>query len=382
MVPIQGACAGTLRFMRVRDVLQAASGRIQRPMTWGAILLFGLLWNLMPWGLGMEIDGPGEILLPFLWGFVFLVLSPIPWQWTGDHRIAVSNTRGILLAILWNAAWTLGLLLLAGFSHPSHMGTHGHRGPGPRPERSGPERPGMDGPHHLDPLPLPPRLLILGVANLSFGMLLGWVLAGKERAEAGESAAIRAAGEARARALQSQMNPHVLFNAISGLTELVREDPQATERALVSLSGLLRNLLEYSASRSVPLSSERNLVEQYLALEQIRLGKRLRVEWRWNTELEHREVPPLLVQPLVENALKHGIAPHRGGGELCIVLREIGNGLLELEVSNTGEALPEIWKEGIGLKNLRERLDLFLPQAALRLFREGDWTRARLEMPS
>jgi sensor histidine kinase YesM len=166
-------------------------------------------------------------------------------------------------------------------------------------------------------------MLVLAMANLCFGMLLGWVLAEKERAEAGESAAVRSAEEARAHALQSRMNPHVLFNAISGLAELVREEPEAAERALLNLSGLLRNLLDYGTRLSAPLSLERTMLEQYLSLEQIRLGKRLQIEWAWDVSLEGHELPPLLVQPLVENALKHGIAPHRPGGQLRILIKSV-----------------------------------------------------------
>jgi len=363
----------TLNTMRSQDVLKATIKRIQRPVTWGAILLFGLLWNLTPWSLGMGFPPPNEIVFPFLWGFAVLALSPVPWQWTADERRIVPLSRGLLQALPWNALWALGLLLLMAVSHPEHvMGRQWREG------RRGPE-PGL---HHDGPPgrpPFPPRSLILLGANLSFGMLLGWILADKERAEAGENAAIRAAGEAKARALQSQMNPHVLFNAIGGLTELVREDPAATERALVSLSELLRSLLEYSSKRTVPLAQERALVERYLALEQIRLGKRLRVEWRWDEALENLEVPPLLLQPLVENALKHGIAPHRGGGALSIVLRRTV-GETELEVANTGEPLAEKPVEGIGLRNLKERLELFLPRASLRIFRDGDWTRVVLAL--
>jgi LytS/YehU family sensor histidine kinase len=225
-------------------------------------------------------------------------------------------------------------------------------------------------------------MLVVGVANLSFGVLLGWILAGKERAESGEDAAMKAATAARVQALQSQMNPHVLFNAISGLTELVREDPAAAEKALVNLSGLLRSLLEHGSRLLAPLSLERALVEQYVSLEQMRLGKRLRVEWQWDPSLEHREIPPLMVQPLVENAIKHGIAPQRGGGDLRICLRD-GGGALELEVANTGAPLQEDAPGGLGMRNLRERLALLgESEGAFKLWREGEWTRALVRLES
>jgi sensor histidine kinase YesM len=176
------------------------------------------------------------------------------------------------------------------------------------------------------------------------------------------------------------MNPHVLFNAISGLTELVREDAAAAERALVNLSELLRGLLEHGDKISAPLAQERILVEQYLAIEQVRLGQRLQVEWHWDGTLEHHPAPPLLVQPLVENAIKHGIAPQRGGGKLAIHLRG-SCGFLELEVANTGVPPDENAPEGLGVRNLRERLKLLgEPSEAFRLVREGEWTRALVRL--
>jgi len=391
-----GLSAGYTLAMRAVDVLKTTYRRVRRPMTWGAILVFGLLWNLVPWSLGMGWPPFREWIFPFLWGFAVLAISTIPWQWTGDDRPLAKMGRGFVQALPWNGIWALGLLLVVGWSHPRpqhdpnfqarrqgwrhnqaadmprHEGLESEFRPESRPESRSEFRPRFH-------LPIPPRLLILAAANLCFGLLLGWILAEKERAEAGESAAVRAAEEARAHALQSRMNPHVLFNAISGLAELVREEPEAAERALVNLSGLLRNLLDYGTRLSAPLSMERTLVEQYLSLEQIRLGRRLLVEWQWDEALESREVPPLLIQPLVENALKHGIAPNRAGGELRIILRRcVGNDGVEIEVANTGLPLADERQEGIGLRNLQDRLALFLPGASFRIFREENWTRAVL----
>jgi LytS/YehU family sensor histidine kinase len=218
------------------------------------------------------------------------------------------------------------------------------------------------------------------VANLCFGLLLGWILADRERAELQEAAARRAAGEAQVRTLQGQMNPHVLFNVISGLTELVREDPVAAEQALVSLSDLLRVLLEHGSRLRAPLGDERRLVQLYLNLERIRLGHRLRESWDWPESLDALEIPPLMIQPLVENALKHGVSVALGGGALAMQVRREGDQLL-VRVANTGPAPVGSESRGLGLRNLRERLDLLgAPPAALRLHREGEWTVAELRL--
>lgn len=361
--------------MRLSELPGTTWKRIRRPATWGAVLAFGLLWNLMRWGFGVPSDQWSEWIYPFVLPFAYLALSPVPWQWTGDDRPLAPALRGLLQAIPWNLLWIVGMsILLEMGGHGPERG-YGRRGGGPR-AGHGPRVERVE-PTLINRL-MHPRVVTVGVVNLSFVLLLGWILADKERAERRESDAVRAAAAAQARALQAQMNPHVLFNAIGGLTELVREDAQAAEDALVSLAGLLRGLLDNSSRPLAPLAAERTLIEQYLDLERIRLGSRLRVAWEWDRSLEALELPPLLLQPLVENAIKHGIAPNRGGGDLRIFLRAEGD-RLRLGVANTGQPLIEDRAEGIGLRNLRERLTL-LGQApdAVRLHREGAWTVAEL----
>jgi hypothetical protein len=367
--------------MRLPELASNTWNRTRRPATWGAVLAFGLVWSLTRWGFGTAPNHWPDFIYPFALPFAYLALSPVPWQWTGDARPRANAFRGLLQAIPWNLVWVVGISFALGMSHG------GDRSSG---RRSGESELRMGPPMRLGRVPrvepseplarrfLHPRMVTVAVANLSFALLLGWILADKERAEQKESDAVRAAAAAQARALQAQMNPHVLFNAIGGLTELVREDAKAAEEALVSLAGLLRSLLENGARPLAPLASERTLIEQYLALERIRLGGRLRELWEWDHSLEGRELPPLLLQPLVENAIKHGIAPNRGGGDLRIFLQLEGEQLL-LGVANTGSPLVEGASEGIGLRNLRERLALLGERPdALRLRRDGAWTVAEL----
>jgi len=376
--------------MLASTALQATWQRIRRPRTWGVALLFGLVWNGTRGLMGLPWPGFTEGLAPSLWVALFLVLAPPPWQWTGDGRPMAGPLRGAAQALPWMAGLTFAVLLLLGsVGGPPSFGRGPGFGPGPGPgamehqgEHPGPRR-GM-GPRRDEPrfIALHPRYWALGVAHLCFGLLLGWVLADRERAELQETAARRAADEAQARALQGQMNPHVLFNAISGLTELVREDPAAAEGALVNLSELLRALLDHGTRLRAPLGDERRLVERHLALERLRLGRRLRERWDWPEALDALEVPPLMIQPLVENALKHGVSVAVGGGSLEVkVAREADR--LCVRVANTGPApKPEGGPEagpGMGLRNLRERLRLLgAPADALRLHREGDWTVAEL----
>ena len=364
--------------MRASAVLHATWQRTRRPRTWGAAVLFGLVWNGTRALMGLPDPGFLEILTPSLWVTLFLVLAPLPWQWSGDEAPMASTLQGAAQALPWMAALTLGVMLLLGAAGGPPPGRGSGMGMGTM-ERGGSHR-GMGHPDEPRHFPIHPRFWILGVAHLSFGLLLGWILADRERAELQEAASRRAANEARAQVLQGQMNPHVLFNAISGLTELVREDPVAAEAALVNLSDLLRALLEHGSRLRAPLGDERRLVELHLALERLRLGHRLRESWDWPEALDALEMPPLMIQPLVENALKHGVSLAVGGGTLFVKVSREGNQLC-VRVANTGPAPIEVEGQGMGLRNLRERLSLLgAPAEALRLHRDGEWTVAELRL--
>ncbi|HTL97507.1 MAG TPA: histidine kinase [Holophagaceae bacterium] len=193
------------------------------------------------------------------------------------------------------------------------------------------------------------------------------------------------AREAQSRLLQSQMSPHVLFNALNGFAELIHKDPAAAEGSVRSLAHLLRQLLTFAEFKVITLQEERALVEDYLHLEGLRLGSRLSSIWQWEERLQSRLVPPLLIQPLVENAIKHGIAPVKQGGILRISIREEAGSLL-LEVANTGSSLgvkdgtrPGL---GLGLRNLKDRLALaFGPDASFGLAEREGWTIATISLP-
>lgn len=374
--------------MLASAVVQATWQRMRRPRTWGAVLLFGLVWNGTRVLMGWPEAGPADMLTPFLWVALFLVLAPLPWQWSGTDAPLASPWRGGAQAMLWMAALTLGMLLLFGAMEGPPPGRGPGMGPGPMerggPHHSIPHREELPGARRGDMrrMPMHARWWAFGVAHLCFGLLLGWILADRERAEFQEAASRRAADEAQARVLQGQMNPHVLFNAISGLTELVREDPDAAEAALVNLSDLLRALLEHGSRLRAPLGEERRLVGLHLALERLRLGRRLRESWDWPEALDALEVPPLMIQPLVENALKHGVSLAVGGGDLRVEVRQEGGTLL-VRVANTGPApgKEQAQGPGLGLGNLRERLALLgAPKDALSLRREGEWTVAELRL--
>ena len=135
--------------------------------------------------------------------------------------------------------------------------------------------------------------------------------------------------------LRMQLNPHFLFNTLNVITELIHKDPDAGERMVMNLSDLLRSSLASSHEQKIPLSKELEFVEQYLAIQKMRFGDRLTVVKEVESGLENALVPNMLLQPLVENAVQHGIAPSISGGAVMLHAFASG-GSVTLEVIDTG----------------------------------------------
>jgi two-component system LytT family sensor kinase len=163
--------------------------------------------------------------------------------------------------------------------------------------------------------------------------------------------------QAQLEALRSQLNPHFLFNALHSLSELVHTDPALAEKLIVRLGELLRQVLKSSTCQEVTLAEELEFIRGYVEIEQMRLGERLRVSWDIEAGALEARVPSLILQPLVENAVQHGIAAVAGLGLLAIAARRDAQFLL-LEVRDNGPGLTQtsIDRQGIGLANTRARL--------------------------
>ena len=184
--------------------------------------------------------------------------------------------------------------------------------------------------------------------------------------------------EAELRALKSQVNPHFLFNSLNSLRALIDEDAPRAREAVTRLANMLRYSLQPGQQETVPLEDEIRIVEDYLALEQIRHESRLRLRWEIAHEARSLSVPPMLLQTLVENAVKYGISTRREGGELIIAARVTGP-TLNIRVTNPGDlAAPANASAalagsstGVGLRNAAERLNLlFGERATLTLLNE------------
>lgn len=178
------------------------------------------------------------------------------------------------------------------------------------------------------------------------------------------------AKEAELRALKSQVNPHFIFNSLNSLRALIDEEPARARQAVTQLANLLRYSLQSGQLETVPLEEELRTVNDYLALEQIRHEERLRVRLDVAPDTLSLPIPPLLLQTLVENAVKYGISARPEGGEIAIRARR-ENGALRLQVSNPGELAETAPKggqrgssTGLGLRNAAERLRLLFGDRA------------------
>ena len=154
-----------------------------------------------------------------------------------------------------------------------------------------------------------------------------------------------------------QLNPHFLFNTLNTISSLMHKDVEAADRMLARLSDLLRYALESTDAQEVPLRQELDFLGGYLEIQQARFGERLTVDREIDPVTLDARVPNLLLQPMVENAIQHGIAPHARPGRIVLRARR-HDGRLDLEVEDNGGGLPagESLVEGVGISNTRARL--------------------------
>lgn len=166
--------------------------------------------------------------------------------------------------------------------------------------------------------------------------------------------------EARLSALRMQLNPHFLFNTLHAVSALIHDNPEAADRIVARLSELLRLSLDQSRPQEVPVREEMAFLDLYLEIEKTRFAERLNIEKHIDSSAEQALVPYLILQPLVENAIRHGIEPREEAGRLEIGARR-NNGRLELRVTDNGAGLMSEHatapRKGIGLSNTRARLE-------------------------
>ncbi len=192
----------------------------------------------------------------------------------------------------------------------------------------------------------------------------------------------RALSDARLQVLRARIRPHFLFNTINAVLAIVRAQPKQAETALEDMADLFRMAMS-DAHDLVPLGREIQLSKQYVALEQLRMGDRLRVDWQIRDVPEDVLIPPLLLQPLLENAVYHGIEPLSEGGNINVGLKRSGD-QLHLIVENPCPVRADVAHQGnlVALRNIRERLDLlFDVEASYQVESGRDFYRVEIIFP-
>lgn len=351
--------------MLLTDVIAFQKRRIRNPWIWIPLVGLGTLiaipgfFSLLR---GFHSGHTASALVAILTAFgisaLYLWLCPAPWLWTGTRATHASLLRGTLQALVFNSAYLIGLGIFVGLL-------------------AWPAAPLL----HLG------MAIGLAVSNILIhglaAALLGYFMLLWERTRVIKDETEKKLREAHWVLLRGQLSPHVLFNSLNGLAELVHIDAAAAEQGILDLADLFRALLDHGSRPSTPLREERRLVTRYLAVEHVRLGPRLRDSWDWDESLEDFETPPFLVQPMVENAIKHGVSPHPEGGEIAVSLRREGDDLV-LSVVNSGQSLgsARASANGVGVGNLRARLYLaFGDRAHFSLKSEDEHTRAEVRIP-
>jgi two-component sensor histidine kinase len=182
--------------------------------------------------------------------------------------------------------------------------------------------------------------------------------------------------------IKSHINPHFIFNSLNSIRALVDENPQRARSAITELSNILRSSMQVEKMETVPLRKELDIVKDYLALEHMRFEERLKIELDIDEDTLDQPVPPMMLQTLVENAIKHGISKKIKGGKIKVVSQFTDNNF-ELIVQNTGTLDGESTPEGFGLKSTRDRLKfLFQGKADFNIIRmNDDEVEAKITMP-
>jgi two-component system, LytTR family, sensor histidine kinase AlgZ len=230
--------------------------------------------------------------------------------------------------------------------------------------------------------------LVAGMGDLLYLLSAAfyYVIIAVESSRAAEARANRAnllAREAELRALKAQVNPHFLFNSLNSISALTSSDPARAREMCILLGDFLRRTLGLGEKAVIPLEEELSLVNAFLAVEKIRFGARLRMEENVEKEALGFDVPPLLLQPLVENAVAHGVANLVEGG--CIRLGvECRDGVVRIAIENSFDVdAPPRRKSGVGLANVRQRLEArYGSRASFSVKPEGAMFRVNITLPA
>jgi two-component system, LytTR family, sensor histidine kinase AlgZ len=231
-----------------------------------------------------------------------------------------------------------------------------------------------------------PLLLGTGVLFYLLSIDLYYVLMAMDTSRQAEARALQAsilAREAELKALKAQVNPHFLFNSLNSISALTSSDPVKAREMCILLGDFLRRTLGLGEKAAIPLEEELSLVRSFLAVEKVRFGARIQMDENIDKDAMNVAVPPLLLQPLVENAVVHGIANLVEGGWVRLDVKS-SNGLLSVVVENTFDPdAPPRRKGGVGLANVRQRLAArYGNRASFEAKASGDSYRVSITLPA
>jgi hypothetical protein len=231
-----------------------------------------------------------------------------------------------------------------------------------------------------------PLLGAVGLLGFLVAVLAHYLLEAAERSRSAERRTLELqvhARDAELRALKAQLDPHFLFNSLNSVAALIGTDARAARRMCFLMAGFFRKSLALGRREAIPLGEEIFLAETFLAIEEVRFGERLRTSFEVDEEALTLAVPPLLLQPLVENAVHHGIAHLVDGGVVRIAARRAGDGLV-VEVENPCDSeRPPSRGAGVGLANVRARLAAaYAHRGVLEVEVDPERFRARLLLPA
>jgi hypothetical protein len=212
-----------------------------------------------------------------------------------------------------------------------------------------------------------PILFALGVLLFLLALAVHYALLALEAAREAERHRLELevlTRDAELRALRAQVDPHFMYNSLNSISALTASDPAGARRMCLMLAEFLRNTLNVSSRDRIPLDEELTLAERFLKIEQVRFGSRLQIERRVDESALHCRVPPLLLQPLVENAVTHGIAELLEGGVIRLDVTRV-NGTFSIKLENPCDVdRPRFRPGGMGLDNVRRRLAAAFGRAA------------------
>lgn len=299
-------------------------------MLLAAVLIFG---GQAPVDWSIKFAVPLALMLGLqslsLW---YLVQSMPPGVTPAVRMFGIWSAAGLLSLVVWLAlAWVWSLYLLpAGVEYPASA------------------------------FGVIPLLVFAGAIGILLAVL-GYYLAGAfQRSRNAERKALELqvlAREAELKSLRAQLDPHFLFNSLNSVAALIGNDTKAARQMCFLMAQFFRKSLTLAREQSIPLSEEISLAETFLAIERVRFGERLRVRFDIDDDAKEVRVPPLVLQPLVENAVHHGVAHLLEGGEVTIQAR-LHEGLVELVVANPCDPeRPPSRGTGMGLANVRSRIE-------------------------